>query len=174
MQTASMNMPLFVCLFVKYVILCRSWIFHPPYSTMSESCAYFDNFPCIFSICQIAPTFQACTWNVLNHYTWSLTGDIAYPTVTTLRGLGSLYITLAYIPIGRGPSRLPHRQPALYDMPPNCLQCRSYTTCTDLTGMGQHLHNKQHEANTNSFRFRSVSRCSADVPHAVVSCVLIN
>jgi len=35
---------------------------------------------------------------------------------------------------------------SMLPMPLNSLQCRSYTTGTDWTALGQHLHNKEHEA----------------------------
>ena len=44
------------------------------------------------------------------------------------------------------PGRTPHAGPGFALIPPNFLQCRSCTTGTDLTALGQHLHNKEHEA----------------------------
>ena len=89
-QSKCYTCVLFVCLFVpRYVISYEDhgYSIHLSPLTLVGLCAYLA-FPCIFSICWITPTIQACTCNVLNHYTWSLTGDIAWPTVTTLRGLG--------------------------------------------------------------------------------------
>ena len=86
---------------IVYVMLCYVWRYVISYedhgysihlspldSRIGRTLAHTWHFLAYFSICWNTPTFQACTWNVLNHYTWSLTGDIAWPTVTTLRGLG--------------------------------------------------------------------------------------
>ena len=46
------------------------------------------------------------------------------------------------------PGQPPHPGLGFLPVPPNFLQCRSCTTGTDLTALGQHLHNKEHEAGT--------------------------